>query len=104
MTHFQDNILLKEDWSIRLADFGNSSLGHIESNEYCGTVDYMPPEIYIGTAQMKLSMFYSPITADIWSAGITSFIVMWGVPPVKEASQKCWFFRQICQNEWAQFW
>jgi serine/threonine protein kinase len=93
-----ENILVADDWSIRLADFGSALTGYQTSaQDYCGTEQYIAPEVSKG-------MPYSPSAADVWSTAITVFIVLYGIPPFFEASNKCWYFRCVRDKNWKRFW
>ncbi|OMJ81088.1 hypothetical protein SteCoe_18499 [Stentor coeruleus] len=69
------NILIAEDSSIKLSDFGLSKL--IESDdkvlEIAGTLYWMPPEMFTNRG-------YS-FAADVWSLGCTVVEMMTGSPP-----------------------
>lgn len=79
-----DNILLHEDGNgelhAKLADFGLSEeleLAHSRLHDICGTPQYLSPEIVSGRLYGK--------PADIWSAGILSYMMLSGVVPFQEA-------------------
>lgn len=69
------NILLAQDGSCRLADFGLSRkiLPGETVQEICGTPEYTAPEI----------LNYNPITtaADIWSLGAVLYVMLTGCSP-----------------------
>lgn len=93
-----ENILVAEDFSLRLADFGSALVGNQQSScEYCGTEQYIAPEV-------GNSPSYSPAAADVWSTAITVFIILFGIPPVFESTNKCWYFRCIRDGNWQKFW
>jgi aurora kinase, other len=74
-----DNILLDTDNNLKLADFGFSTvLGNSTLNEYCGTLDYISPE-------MLNCDFYNE-NVDIWSLGICTYELLVGNTPFKEES------------------
>jgi len=71
-----ENILLDKDGFIRLADFGLAKLGmENDSSTYsfCGSVDYMAPELLTGAGYGK--------SADLWSFGCVIFEMLTGLPP-----------------------
>ena len=85
-----DNLLLTDDWNLKLCDFGLSSTKHTESI-YCGTPDYACPEMF-----EKIP--YNPMLADTWSFGVTLYAMLmaslpWGCwTGSKEAKQ----FLELC--------
>jgi len=59
---------------IKIADFGESkSFKEAALTTYCGTPDYMAPEIIRGDN-------YGP-EVDIWSIGVISYVMLGGFPP-----------------------
>lgn len=56
-----ENILLDDQGYIRLADFGLAKLA-LESNSFCGTPEYISPEMLLGTGHDH--------TLDWWALGI----------------------------------
>jgi serine/threonine protein kinase len=59
-----ENILMDEEGYLKLTDFGMSK--HLKGDEkamsFCGTPEYLAPEIIIGSGHDK--------TVDFWSLGI----------------------------------
>uniref|UniRef100_A0A6B2L3E5 non-specific serine/threonine protein kinase n=1 Tax=Arcella intermedia TaxID=1963864 RepID=A0A6B2L3E5_9EUKA len=71
-----ENLLFKEkDFKvIKIADFGESKkFSGKNLNTYCGTPDYMAPEIIKGDP-------YGP-EVDIWSIGAITYVMLGGFPP-----------------------
>lgn len=73
-----ENILVDENWKIRLIDFAFSvkMVDQSKIKKYCGTPTYMAPEI------LKKESYY-PQKADSWSVGIVAFRLFTGKAPFK---------------------
>ena len=73
------NILIDKDGSMRLGDYGVSSLIKKEGNNtFIGSICWMAPEI-----ALNLEYTYK---IDIWSLGITAIEIANGKPPYKDLS------------------
>lgn len=75
------NLLIDKYGRIKLADFGFAQhFQHSElSRRFTGSLPFMPPEV------LKLNP-YDPIKADIWSLGITFYLMATGAVPWKPKS------------------
>lgn len=69
-----ENILLDEGSNVKICDFGWST--HFSGNRrtFCGTLDYMAPEILQRNEQHDY-------TVDIWAMGILLFELIHGYAP-----------------------
>lgn len=70
-----ENVLITEDGHIKLADFGFAKrlLNHSKTFTFCGTPEYMAPEILF-----KSGYDYS---VDWWSLGVVIFEMLTGYSP-----------------------
>lgn len=70
-----ENILMDEEGYLKLADFGMAK--HLKGEEkamsFCGTPEYLAPEIITGEGHNK--------SADWWSFGILIYEMLCGIPP-----------------------
>ena len=77
-----ENILVGDDGYIKLSDFGLAKLA-LESNTFCGTPEYIAPEILSGTGYSK--------TADWWALGVLTYEMLAGVPPFYDKNRNLMF-------------
>jgi len=70
-----ENILFTEDNYLKLADFGlaKTVTGKEMSNSFCGTAEYLAPEMLIGNGH--------DYTVDWWALGILLYEMLVGIPP-----------------------
>ena len=70
-----ENILIGEDGYLKLIDFGMAKMlkGNEKAMSFCGTPEYLAPEIITGEGHNK--------AADWWSYGILIFEMLCGIPP-----------------------
>ncbi|MCQ2821111.1 MAG: protein kinase [archaeon] len=70
-----ENILMDEEGYLKIADFGMAKIliGNEKANSFCGTPEYLSPEIILGTGHNR--------TSDWWSYGILIFEMLFGLPP-----------------------
>ena len=75
-----ENILLSDNNQIKICDLGWSAYCDEPRKTFCGTLDYMSPEILEGLS-------YS-FPSDIWSLGILLYELLHGKAPFNEMSNK----------------
>ncbi|XP_053202738.1 ribosomal protein S6 kinase alpha-1-like isoform X2 [Panonychus citri] len=77
-----ENILLDSEGHIKLTDFGLSkeSLAEVKTYSFCGTVEYMAPEI--------INRKGHTTAVDWWSFGVLMFEMLTGVLPFRGGSRK----------------
>lgn len=72
-----ENILLDSDGHIKLSDFGLSKKGVLDEDSkaytFCGTPEYLAPEILKGNGHDK--------AVDFWSLGAIMYEMLTGAPP-----------------------
>ncbi len=78
-----ENILLDENLNIKIIDFGFAICSPPERkiNSFCGTPNYMAPEIVL-----KKEHFAQKI--DVWACGILLYILICGKFPFKANDEK----------------
>ena len=67
-----ENILICED-GLKIADFGWSNVDDETRNTFCGTPDYLSPEMILGTGHGE--------KLDIWTLGVLMFELLSGKAP-----------------------
>lgn len=79
-----ENILVEKDGYIRLSDFGLAKIAK-ESNTFCGTPEYISPEMLLGTGHDH--------TADWWALGILIYEMLCGIPPFYDKNRNMMFLK-----------
>lgn len=91
-----DNIMLDDNFNLKIADFGFSSRA-ASNQSFKGTRSYMAPEILIG------AKYYGSMV-DIFAAGIILFIMITQIPPFQMAHPKDGWYKFVCSNRMDKFW
>lgn len=89
-----ENILLDRQGHIRIIDFGLSKLDMTENQKtysFCGTPEYMAPEIAKGTGH--------DFSADWWSLGALVYEMISGRPPLFDKSKQIMLASKINDDE-----
>ncbi len=91
-----DNIMLDDEFNLKIADFGFSSKS-ASNQSFKGTRSYMAPEILIGGK-------YHGQMVDIFASGIILFIMITQIPPFQMAHPKDGWYKFVCSNRMDKFW
>ena len=75
-----ENVLINYDGRIKLADFGWSNFLDDERKTYCGTPEYLSPEM--------INKKSHDCSVDIWNVGVLIFELLVGKPPFSGKTQK----------------
>ncbi|KAJ3077838.1 camp-dependent protein kinase catalytic subunit [Quaeritorhiza haematococci] len=91
-----ENILLDTTGHIKLADFGFAKIVHNTTSSFCGTPDYIAPEVVIGRPYTK--------SVDWWSLGVLIFELVSGKTPFgDDTSEKIYQNIQAGRIKWNSY-
>jgi len=98
------NLLLDQNFQLKLTDFGLSFLGRegvdvkkiTMSTSHVGTRGYQAPELLKGIPYQK--------ACDIFSAGVVLFILLTGYPPFEQAIKTDKWFNPLAKMDVDKFW
>jgi serine/threonine protein kinase len=91
-----ENILLDDNYDIKIADFGFATHS-ISSDSYKGSGYYMAPEIHINKK-------YNTQCSDIFSLGVILFVMVFNRPPFPSTLGTNSFLKAIKDNKIKSFW
>ena len=86
-----ENILVAQDYTVKLCDFGLAKSIDEHMNFEIGTTGYMAPEI----ASLSLD-YFTGAPADVFSMGVVLYILEVGSPPFGRTDDR--FYRLIANN------
>lgn len=97
-----ENLMVGKNFEIKLADFGFSTAYKGQSNNNIlysqkGTLNYVAPEISEGKP-------YNGIQADIFSLGVTLFIIVTGKMPFKRAIATDPHYKYFVEHNYEDYW
>ncbi|XP_043849582.1 PAS domain-containing serine/threonine-protein kinase isoform X1 [Dromiciops gliroides] len=77
-----ENIIIAEDFSIKLADFGSAVTMETGKSfsTFCGTIEYCSPEVLMGHA-------YEGPEMEMWALGVTLYTLMFEENPFSELDE-----------------
>ena len=92
-----ENIMIDSNFNIKLSDFGFSTSNSGNLTCYLGTAGYASPE-------MCNKQPYNGISNDIFSLGITIFVLVSGNMPFRLTTHTDPFYNLIIKNKYEEYW
>lgn len=92
-----ENIMIDSNFNIKLCDFGFSTSNRSNLTSYLGTPGYASPE-------MCSKQPYNGISNDIFSLGITIFVLVSGNMPFRLTTNTDPFYNLIIKNKYEEYW
>jgi serine/threonine protein kinase len=99
-----ENVLVDSNFNVLLCDFGSccSLLDKSEDlrNDTFGSPDYNPPEVN----DTRMNYPYDPVSSDVFSLGISLFLMVMKSKPFKVASRSDPYYKRLISANSANFW
>ena len=99
-----ENILIMNDGTIKVADWGLASFTskYRKCNTFCGTISYMAPEIL-------LNLKYKANKSDVWSLGVVLFTLCARTKPYGNCSDlrtllNDTYYKLLIDKKWNVWW
>jgi serine/threonine protein kinase len=92
-----ENIMVSDDYKLKLVDFGFATQKNGLLSSYLGTPSYAAPELF-------LSNPYIGEYIDIFSLGVTLFVIVTGTFPFKTAFINDDSYQYFYKNDYLNFW
>lgn len=97
-----ENIMLAEDWKVKIADFGFATKSEGKKGNgilytALGTASYASPELL-----QKKS--YNGVKSDIFSLGVSLFVLVTGKMPFKHALLDDSYYKEIANENYEKYW
>ena len=89
-----ENLLLDKDDNIKIADFGWSTIAKNKRNTFCGTLDYLAPEMLKDNGS---SIAYDK-AVDLWALGVLTYECIVGRPPFEDLESEEATHRNIARG------
>lgn len=94
-----ENVLISLNYNIKLSDFGfaryviDSKRRQITSETYCGSLNYLAPEILRGRP-------YHPKISDMWSIGVIIYVVLNKAMPFTDEGDLVKYYNHQMEKQW----
>merc|ERR1719352_1842811 len=75
-----ENLLVNHEDEVKIADFGWCAVSQTMRTTFCGTLDYLAPEMIQGKGHDQ--------TLDLWSAGVLLYEMVVGRPPFQSTNHQ----------------
>ena len=92
-----ENILLDENFTLKVADFGLAANNSPKLEEYFGSEPYTPPEIIANVP-------HDGFKVDIFCLGVTLMSLTYYLPGLTKASSDCEFYKAIIEEREDKYW